>query len=154
MTRDEHSRLRHRASGGKRVPKAGLACMVLLARGEHQSDLVNRRRRTGSQNQHIAGPGWQRGDHPIETDHECYNGARPRFFLVEGSGVIVSETMTRAEREMLLGLAEVVQRIDVEANIRYLSQAELTSVLNAEAYRYRGLVENSEGTPFFPAVVR
>jgi hypothetical protein len=38
---------------------------------------------------------------------------------VEGSGVIVSETMTRAEREMLLGLAEVVRRIDVEANIRY-----------------------------------
>jgi rhamnose utilization protein RhaD (predicted bifunctional aldolase and dehydrogenase) len=86
--------------------------------------------------------------------YECCNGARPRFFLVEGSGVIVSETMTRAEREMLLGLAEVVRRIDVGANIRYLSQAELTSVLNAEAYRYRGLVENSEGTPLFPAVVR
>lgn len=77
--------------------------------------------------------------------HECCNGARPRFFLVEGSGVIVSETITRAEREMLLGLAEVVRRIDVEANIRYLTQAELTSVLNTEGYRYRGLVENSEG---------
>jgi hypothetical protein len=35
--------------------------------------------------------------------HECRNGARPRFFLVEGIGVVVSETMTRAEREMLLG---------------------------------------------------
>lgn len=76
--------------------------------------------------------------------YECCNGARPRFFLVEGSGVIVSETMTRAERDMLLGLAEVVRRIDVGANIRYLTQAELTSVLSAEAYRYRGLVENSE----------
>jgi len=65
-------------------------------------------------------------------------------------GVIVS-AMTRAEGEMLLGLAEVVRRIDVEANIRYLTQAELTSVLNAEAYRYRGLVENSEDTPLFPA---
>jgi rhamnose utilization protein RhaD (predicted bifunctional aldolase and dehydrogenase) len=80
--------------------------------------------------------------------HECCNGARPRFFVVEGNGVIVSESMTRAEREMLLGLAEVVRRIDVKATIRYLSQAELTSVLNAEAYRYRGLVENSEDTPF------
>jgi rhamnose utilization protein RhaD (predicted bifunctional aldolase and dehydrogenase) len=82
--------------------------------------------------------------------HECCNGARPRFFVVEGSGVIVSESMTRAEREVLLGLAEVVRRIDVEANIRYLSQAELTGVLNAETYRYRGLVENSEDAPLFP----
>ena len=76
--------------------------------------------------------------------YECCNGARPRFFVVEGSGVIVNESMTRAEREMLLGLAEVVRRIDVEATIRYLGQAEVTSALNAEAYRYRGLVENSE----------
>jgi rhamnose utilization protein RhaD (predicted bifunctional aldolase and dehydrogenase) len=88
--------------------------------------------------------------HAIEQ-YECCNGARPHFFLVEGSGVIVSETMTRAEREMLLGLAEVVQRIDVEANIRYLTQAELTSVLNAEAYRYRELVENSEDAQLFSA---
>jgi rhamnose utilization protein RhaD (predicted bifunctional aldolase and dehydrogenase) len=79
--------------------------------------------------------------------YECCKGARPRFFVVEGSGVIVNESMTRAEREMLLGLAEVVRRIDVEANIRYLSEAELTSALNAEAYRYRGLVENSEDAP-------
>ena len=83
--------------------------------------------------------------------HECRNGARPRFFLVEGSGVVVSETMTRAEREMLLGLAEVVRRIDMKAIIRYLTQAELTSVLNAEAYRYRRLVENSEDSPLISA---
>jgi rhamnose utilization protein RhaD (predicted bifunctional aldolase and dehydrogenase) len=76
--------------------------------------------------------------------YECCNGARPRFFVVEGSGVIVNESMTCAEREMLLGLAEVVRRIDVGANIRYLTQGELTSVLSAETYRYRGLVENSE----------
>ena len=82
--------------------------------------------------------------------YECRNGARPRFFLVEGSGVIVSNSMTRAELEMLLGLAEVVRRIDVGSSIRYLSQTELTSVLNAEAYRYRGLVENNEA-PLFPA---
>ncbi len=79
--------------------------------------------------------------------HECRSGARPRFFLVEGSGVIVREAMTRAEREMLLGLAEVVRRIDVRAIIRYLTPDELTSVLNAGAYRYRRLVENSEDSP-------
>jgi rhamnose utilization protein RhaD (predicted bifunctional aldolase and dehydrogenase) len=73
--------------------------------------------------------------------YECRNGVQPHFLLVEGRGVIVSESMTRAEYEMLLGLAEVVQRIDVRADIRYLTQAELTSVLNPQAYRYRGLVE-------------
>ena len=45
---------------------------------------------------------------------------------------------------MLVGLAEVVRRIDVDATIRYLTQTELTSVLNAETSRYQGLVENSE----------
>jgi hypothetical protein len=39
------------------------------------------------------------------------------FFLVQGGGVIVSETMTRAERAMRLGLGEIARRIDVEANI-------------------------------------
>jgi rhamnose utilization protein RhaD (predicted bifunctional aldolase and dehydrogenase) len=82
--------------------------------------------------------------------YEYCNGARPGFFLVEGSGVIVSGTITGAERAMLLGLAEVVRRIDVEANIRYLTHAELTSVLNAEAYRYRGFVENSEDAQLLP----
>jgi len=76
--------------------------------------------------------------------HEFCHGARPRFFLVEGNGIIVSESITRAEREILRGLAEVVRRIDVGASIRYLTQGELTSVLSAETYRYRGLVENSE----------
>ena len=76
--------------------------------------------------------------------YECCNGARPCFFLVENSGVIVNTTMTRAEREMLLGLAEVVSRINVGSNIRYLNRAELNSVLNTETHRYRGLVENSE----------
>lgn len=55
--------------------------------------------------------------------------------------------MPPAEREMLLGQAEVARRINVGANIRYLTQAELTSVLNAETYRYRGLVENSGKQP-------
>jgi len=34
--------------------------------------------------------------------YECCNGARPRFFVVEGSGVIVNESMTRAELECSL----------------------------------------------------
>jgi rhamnose utilization protein RhaD (predicted bifunctional aldolase and dehydrogenase) len=84
---------------------------------------------------------------PLAEAAERYrdqHGVRPRFFLAGGNGVVVSESMTAAEREMLLGLAEVVQRIDVDASIRYLTQTELTNVMNAEAYRYRSLVENGE----------
>lgn len=84
---------------------------------------------------------------PLAVAVERYrdqHGIRPRFFLAGGYGVVVSESMTAAEREMLLGLAEVVQRMDVDASIRYLTQAELSNVMNVEAYRYRSLVENGE----------
>jgi len=52
--------------------------------------------------------------------------------------------MNAAERETLVGLAEIVQRIDVSANLRYLNNGEVSSVLNADTYRYRGLVERGE----------
>jgi rhamnose utilization protein RhaD (predicted bifunctional aldolase and dehydrogenase) len=60
---------------------------------------------------------------------QAENPERP-FFLVEGCGVIVNESMTRADMEMLAGLAEVVRRIDRSAPLRYLSEAELQLVLN------------------------
>ena len=59
------------------------------------------------------------------------------FFLVEGCGVIVNESMTRADMEMLVGLAEVVRRIDRSAPLRYLSEDELQLVLNEDAHDYR-----------------
>lgn len=76
--------------------------------------------------------------------YEKEHGVRPLFFLVDGHGVLVRQSMNAAEREMLVGLTEIVQRIDVSANLRYLSEAEVSSVLNADTYRYRGLVEQGE----------
>jgi rhamnose utilization protein RhaD (predicted bifunctional aldolase and dehydrogenase) len=76
--------------------------------------------------------------------YECFNGACPRFFLVESCGVIVRKTMTCAEREMLVGLAEVTRRIDAGTNIRYLAESELAGVLSGETYRYRELVESNK----------
>lgn len=67
---------------------------------------------------------------------QAENPERP-FFLVEGCGVIVNESMTRADMEMLVGLAEVVRRIDRSAPLRYLSHAELQLVLNEDAHHYR-----------------
>jgi rhamnose utilization protein RhaD (predicted bifunctional aldolase and dehydrogenase) len=65
-------------------------------------------------------------------------GMTPRFFLIEGHGVIVSEAMTPAQSEMLRGMAEVAQRIDVDAEIRYLTPQEVSRVLEAEARSYLG----------------
>jgi len=39
-------------------------------------------------------------------------------------GVLVRQSMNAAERETLVGLAEIVQRIDVSANLRYLNNAK------------------------------
>ena len=74
----------------------------------------------------------------------CYRDeyrAGPPFLIVEESGVILSQAITRAECEMLMGLMEVVQRLEDPESIRYLTASELATVLNADAYGYRALVE-------------
>ncbi len=76
-------------------------------------------------------------------DRSCQTcaSADQSFFILEGGGVVISETITQAEYEMLMGLMEVVQRLDDSASIRYLSQTEIRNVLNEDAYRYRALAE-------------
>ena len=57
--------------------------------------------------------------------------------VIADQGVLASEQMTRAEREMLTGLANVVQRIDASAPLRYLSASEVTDLLNGELDHYK-----------------
>ena len=76
--------------------------------------------------------------------YESENDVQPCFFLVDGHGVIVRDSITAAESEMLMGLTEIVQRIDIEAPIRYLTSGEWASILNAETRHYRSLVELGE----------
>jgi ribulose-5-phosphate 4-epimerase/fuculose-1-phosphate aldolase len=64
------------------------------------------------------------------------SGQQP-FFLIDEQEVRVSRRMTRAEFEILNGLAEVVRRIDPVAAIRYLEEAEVRSVLDEGAGSYR-----------------
>jgi rhamnose utilization protein RhaD (predicted bifunctional aldolase and dehydrogenase) len=71
------------------------------------------------------------------------SGAPSPFRIVEDSGIVVNEKMTRAERAMLTGLMQVVQRIDRSAPVRYLTEAEVAHVLNADAYGYRALMETN-----------
>jgi hypothetical protein len=73
------------------------------------------------------------------------------FLIVEGAGVVVNERLTGPASATLTGLAQVLQRIDDSAPIRYLDEPEVESVMSADTYRYRELVEtNSDaGQPVF-----
>ena len=70
---------------------------------------------------------------------ECLGGKEsvPRFVAVERSGVMLHEKMTRAGRATLIGLAEVTQRTEESAQLRYLSREELGKVLNEGANWYK-----------------
>jgi rhamnose utilization protein RhaD (predicted bifunctional aldolase and dehydrogenase) len=61
------------------------------------------------------------------------------FLIVRERGVIFSGAMTPAERAMISGLAQVVQRISANAPIRYLTAAEVSGISSMLAYRYREL---------------
>jgi hypothetical protein len=67
---------------------------------------------------------------------ESRYSSRP-FLIIEGRGVIVSKTMTRAERKMISGLAQVVQRISSSAALHYLTEVEVADGSVEIASRYR-----------------
>jgi rhamnose utilization protein RhaD (predicted bifunctional aldolase and dehydrogenase) len=59
------------------------------------------------------------------------------FLIVEGCGVIVNSDMTQAERALLTGLAQIVQRIGASEKVRYLDDSELVQLLSADTDHYR-----------------
>jgi rhamnose utilization protein RhaD (predicted bifunctional aldolase and dehydrogenase) len=61
------------------------------------------------------------------------------FLVVEDRGVILNRTMTPAERAMMSGLAQVVQRISGSSPIRYLTEAEVRDSTRVVTHRYREL---------------
>jgi ribulose-5-phosphate 4-epimerase/fuculose-1-phosphate aldolase len=71
---------------------------------------------------------------------------RRPFLAIEGWGTLLNKAISRTEDAMLKGLAQVVQRIDASAPIRYLSEGEIANGLNLEAYRYAEL-SNKNSSP-------
>jgi len=65
------------------------------------------------------------------------------FLMVKERGVLLSRIMTPAEIAMLSGLAQVVQRIDPSAPLRYLTEDEVAASSSTAAYRYRELANAS-----------
>jgi rhamnose utilization protein RhaD (predicted bifunctional aldolase and dehydrogenase) len=61
-------------------------------------------------------------------------------------GGLIREGISRAELEMLVGLAEVVQRIAPEAPLSYLSDSQVEHVLSKEASQYLQLAHANSRT--------
>jgi len=61
------------------------------------------------------------------------------FVIVDGRGVLVSETIGPAELAMIRGLAQVVQRLSPETPLRYLTEGEIAAIPRHVASRYREL---------------
>lgn len=78
-----------------------------------------------------------------EERHKARHGVAPKFLVIEGSGVLVRQHMTAVQTQVLEGLSHVVQRIDSEVPIRYLTAAELAELSGVDAQRYECRVENS-----------
>jgi rhamnose utilization protein RhaD (predicted bifunctional aldolase and dehydrogenase) len=79
-----------------------------------------------------------------ERWHTRY-GNRP-FVIFDGIGVLVNRSARPAELAMIFGLAQVVQRLNAAAPIRYLTEGEVEGISGHVAYRYRGLANASHGS--------
>jgi rhamnose utilization protein RhaD (predicted bifunctional aldolase and dehydrogenase) len=60
----------------------------------------------------------------------------PPFVTVEGGGVMLNERMSSAELATLIGLAQVAQRTEECAELRYLNWAEVAQVLHEGLHGY------------------
>jgi rhamnose utilization protein RhaD (predicted bifunctional aldolase and dehydrogenase) len=59
------------------------------------------------------------------------------LLIIDGRGVIVRRSIKPAELAMLSGLAQVVQRLDRSAPLRYLTAAEVAGISRQGLYGYR-----------------
>jgi rhamnose utilization protein RhaD (predicted bifunctional aldolase and dehydrogenase) len=74
---------------------------------------------------------------PVSRPLNKYSGLnRPASIrLIDGGGVLCSKHVTPAQEQLLRGLAEVVQRVDRCAPVRYLTALEVLDVLNGTSYQ-------------------
>jgi rhamnose utilization protein RhaD (predicted bifunctional aldolase and dehydrogenase) len=70
-----------------------------------------------------------------ESSNKLSRRRRAPFVVVEDKGVLISDNIASAEFETLLGLVQVLQRVDDPSAIRYLTNGELKAVSKLGAYR-------------------
>ena len=71
--------------------------------------------------------------------HSNGDAETPTYAIIEGGGVLVNEKINSAEYATLIGLMQVVQRVEEFAPLRYLTATEIASVLGDGTNRYRQL---------------
>jgi ribulose-5-phosphate 4-epimerase/fuculose-1-phosphate aldolase len=71
------------------------------------------------------------------TERSNGQAGSPAFVAIEGSGVLLNEKMTSAERATLIGLVQVALRTEGSRPLRYLKAAEIMAVLGQGARGYR-----------------
>jgi rhamnose utilization protein RhaD (predicted bifunctional aldolase and dehydrogenase) len=74
------------------------------------------------------------------ADHFSAGVEAQAYAVVDGGGVIVNEKINSVVYETLIGLMQVVQRVEAFAPLRYLTETEITSVLGNGTHRYRETV--------------
>ncbi len=79
-------------------------------------------------------------------EHTGGQGQTPAFVVVEGTGVLLHEKITGAQRATLLGLVEVIRRTDTSMRLRYLTREEVEKVLNEGGRGYRDEAETEESS--------
>jgi rhamnose utilization protein RhaD (predicted bifunctional aldolase and dehydrogenase) len=81
---------------------------------------------------------------PVRQAVERYEqryGNRPSNIAVQGVGMLVADDLTVTQMQVLIGLAQVIQRIEPGAQVHYLTERETAEILCTDAYRYRENVE-------------
>jgi rhamnose utilization protein RhaD (predicted bifunctional aldolase and dehydrogenase) len=68
------------------------------------------------------------------------------FLIIGGRGVLVSRIITPAELAMIGGLAQIVQRVNASAPLRYLSKAEIATGCSMKDCRYGELANQRIGS--------
>ncbi len=61
----------------------------------------------------------------------------PTYAIIEGGGVVVNEKINSAEYATLIGLMQILQRVEEFAPLRYLTVTEIASILAVGTNRYR-----------------
>jgi hypothetical protein len=64
-------------------------------------------------------------------------------YLLKNLGVICNKRLNAAQQQTLLGLANVVQRLDPRARLRYLTPSEVNDVLDGPVENYRKVTNAS-----------
>jgi rhamnose utilization protein RhaD (predicted bifunctional aldolase and dehydrogenase) len=82
--------------------------------------------------------------HPAKSVRRGRSDDSLPFWIIDGCGVLVSESISRTERAMLAALVQVLQRLDQSAPIRYLTRSEIENFMRFGSRRYRSLAEANQ----------